>query len=335
MLKILPDITGSLKILWLIFLLLTGIWNTGVIYYNLPLKGWKRSTAALTFIAACLIVIILSFRGNTMLILDLTVLQLLLIWYFITLTPSKCFKNTKWQVPWKRNPTAVFEPANTVTIHNIRDFNYRSVNDYDVNYISDRLNLAETVSLDLAVSHWDNLESIAHTMLSFEFANGKRLVFSVETRLPENTEQGFLPGLYKQFELLIIIGTENDLFKLRTNYRNEKLYLYRTNASAEQARSILHALLLAANRHVKHPQFYNSLTSNCTTSLIPMLRQIKPSFPGDIRLMLNGYSDEFLFKMGYLAKKSGETFAELKQRSLVNQYLNIKEEYSRAIRSGM
>lgn len=335
MLKYLCNINILWKITGILFLVIAGIWCTGVVYYNLSPRGWSQKVITLAFMVIVSIITIFVIKGNSVLALDLTMLELLLIWYFCTLTPQQCFNNTSWQIPWKRNPIVFFESGNVVTIHNIRDFNYRTENDYDINYISSQFDLSKITGVDLAVSHWDDIESIAHTMLSFEFSDGRHLAFSIETRLPENSEQGFIPGLYKQYGLLIIIGTEDDLFKLRTNYRKEKLYLYRTNANARQARTILQSLLLSANRNIKYPQFYNSLTQNCTTTLIPMLRDINPSFIGDIRLMLNGYSDELLFDMGYLATQPGETFKQLKQRCLTNQYLNTQGEYSNIIRSGM
>ena len=189
-------------------------------------------------------------------------------------------------------------------------------------------------SVDLAISHWDGLEAVAHTMLSFGFRDGRHLAISMETRLPEGEEQGFLPGFYKQYEILMVIALEEDLFRLRTDFRGEELYLYRTNATPEQARTMLDSLLNRAVKLEREPEFYNSITENCTTSLAPLLREINPSFEGDIRLLLNGRSDELLYELGYLCHREGESFAELKQRSRVEPQRVPAEEYSHAIRSG-
>ena len=188
----------------------------------------------------------------------------------------------------------------------------------------------------VAVSHWDGMEKIAHTMLSFGFADGRYLALSMETRLPEGKEQGFLPGFYKQYEIIMVLATEEDLFKLRTDYRGEELYLYRTNATPEQARQMFRLLLEGADRLYREPAYYNSITQNCTTSLAPLLRLINPSFEGDIRLLLNGESDQLLYELGYLKHRDGESFPELKKRRYVNQYLGAPvSDYSAAIRQNL
>jgi hypothetical protein len=193
----------------------------------------------------------------------------------------------------------------------------------------------KVIHVDLAVSHWDNLNLIAHTMLTFVFSDGQHVAFSMKTRLPEGVSQNAIAGLYKQYELLPVIATENDLYKLRTNFRKEELYLYRTNATAAQARLMLEKLLHSINEQYTDPQFYNSLTHNCTTSLAPMLRWINPGFTGDIRLLINGYSDKLLYDLGYLACREGESFEQLKSRRKANLYVDCHENYSSAIRTNL
>lgn len=46
-------------------------------------------------------------------------------------------------------------------------------------------------------------------------------------------EQGTVPGLYKQFNVIYILADEEDLFGLRTSYRKEDMYLYRINIGRE------------------------------------------------------------------------------------------------------
>ena len=323
------------KMIWLPLLLLAGVWCTGVVYYNLGLSGIWRYAATLAFFLVITGMMFLSLYGKFILALDVAVIEIFIIGYFLSLTPQKVFSGKQWQPPWRRNAVAVFADQHRFTLYNIRNFAYNTPDDYEMNYLNMQFDLREVRFMDLAVSHWDNLQSVAHTMLSFEFADGRHLAFSVETRLPEGATQGFIPGMYKQYGLLVIAGTENDLFKLRTNYRKEELFLYRTTAAPLESRFILHTLLQAINRHIEHPQFYNSITKNCTTSLAPMLRLINPGFTGDIRLLLNGYSDELLFELGYLKCRQGETFEELKRRSRTNQYIYHPGIYSQIIRSGM
>ena len=102
--------------------------------------------------------------------------------------------------------------GNEIVVKDVRSFIYRTERDFDARYVTRRFDLDKLATLDFAVSHWDGMEFVAHTMLSFGFEDGKHLALSVETRLPEGVEQGSVPGLYKQFNVIYILADEEDLF---------------------------------------------------------------------------------------------------------------------------
>lgn len=326
---------SCLFLLWMILLLLTGLWCCGAVYYIIPWTGVLQNTGTIAFALLILSLIACAIKSRNLLAAaDISASELLIIIYFCMLTPQDQFINTVWQIPWAKRTTTEFN-GNTVTVKNIRSFIYRTENDYTVHYVDKTFDLSQICAMDLAISHWDGMKSVAHTMLSFEFSDGRHLAFSMETRLPEGAIQGMIPGMYKQYELFSVVALEEDIFKLRTNYRREELYLYRTIASPMYSQIILTALLKAINRQRISPKFYNSITHNCTTSLTPMLRWLKPGFTDDIRLLFNGYSDELLFDLGLLMHRNGESFQELKKRRHVNQYINADPDYSRAIRTNL
>lgn len=153
---------------------------------------------------------------------------LLLAYYlFIPATNDK-----EWQPSWSRLPSVEIN-GNEIVVKDVRSFIYRTERDFDARYVTRRFDLDKLATLDFAVSHWDGMEFVAHTMLSFGFEDGKHMALSVETRLPEGVEQGSVPGLYKQFNVIYILADEEDLFALRTNYRKEDMYLYRINIGRE------------------------------------------------------------------------------------------------------
>lgn len=330
-LKILLQLTIR-SLVNLILTLLLGVislWSAGDIYYNLA-----GTLGMVLFLAAALLLIIGAWKKRFFWYI-LGAAELLIICHFVTLTPARQFKNTQWQKPWGRAPQVVVT-GDLANIRDIRNFKYRSTEDYKVEYFDASYDISQVQSVDVVLSHWDGLQKIAHTMLSFGFSDGRYLALSMETRLPEGVEQGFLPGLYKQYGILMILATEEDLFKLRTNYRQEELYLYRTNATPGQAQQMFRMVLENAAELYRKPQFYNSITQNCTTSLAPLLRMINPQFTGDIRLLLNGNSDELLYDLGYLQHRDKESFAELKARRKVDQYLTCPvTDYSAAIRQNL
>ena len=327
--------SGIFRIMLLIGLALIGVWCVGAMYYTIAWTGWQRCVGTLLFAAAEVSLLIAAIRTRSFLpVFDWAFLELLVIGYFTSLTPQECFRGTKWQTPWGRRASVIFD-GSRAEIRDVRDFVYRTEHDYDVRYITVRIDLNEVRSMDVALSHWDGLTGIAHTMLTFGFADGRFLAFSMETRLPVGSSQGFIPGIYKQYEILPIIATEDDLFKLRTNYRGEELFLYRTKATPEQCRVILSALLKAVNRQHAVPEFYNSVTHNCNFGLIMMLRWLVPGFTDDIRLLFNGYSDELLYDLNYLEHRRGESFRELKRRRRANDHVTASPNYSEAIRTDL
>ncbi len=318
-----------------LLLSLWGVWCSGAVFYTVP--GGAAWHGALTMGTTLLLFFGIGYGCRRHWVwLIVVALELGVSIHFARLTPEQVFRDAVWQKPWGRSPAVTIKNG-IVTVHDVRDFDYRSEHDYDVRYRTVSFPLDEVRTLDLAVSHWDGLQDIAHTMLSFGFADGRHLALSMETRLPEGVSQNFLGGLYKQYELLDIFGTEEDLFRLRTDFRKEELYLYRTNATPEQVKRILRLALNRAALFHEYPRFYNSITRNCTTSLAPLLEVIDPGFTGDIRLLLNGYSDKMLYDLGYLAHRDGESFEELKERRRVDRYLNAEngENYSSTIRTDL
>ena len=95
---------------------------------------------------------------------------------------------------------------------------------------SAKYRLSHLKALDFYVSYWSE-GLVGHTFLSFIFDNAPPLSISIETR-PEVGE-GFDPiaSMFKQFELIYVVGEERDLVGVRANHRRETVYLYRLNAS--------------------------------------------------------------------------------------------------------
>lgn len=313
-------------------------WGAGVAYFCCSSSRWALGG----YLAAVAGLIVLYRKNNKnnkscksryLPVAGLVALALAATLFYGTITPSN---DRKWQASWSRMPFGTVAD-DTLTITNVRDFRYRSETDFDSHYITQSYPLKGLRTLDLGVSRWDGMEAIAHTMLSFGFDDGRHLAVSIETRLDENDIQGSLPGLFKQFELLYIFATEGDLFGLRTNHRHEALCLYRLRVTPEEMRGVLMALVQRANALVDRPEFYNTLTHNCTTSLLPVLHDVFPSVHYNLAATFNGFADRRAFRKGRLQHRPGETFEELKKRSLIpaDTAENCPEQYSQAIRQAV
>jgi hypothetical protein len=148
------------------------------------------------------------------------------------------------------------------------------------------------------------------------FDDAPPLTISIETR-PEVGE-GFAPvaSMFKQFELIYVVGTERDLVGVRTNHRGEPTYLYRLNSSADDARRLLLVYLERINQLADHPEFYHLLTNSCTINIVRYANAAGRQGRFDIRHLLNGLIDSYLYHSGRI--NTDLPFEELRERSLIN-----------------
>ncbi|MCA9128493.1 MAG: DUF4105 domain-containing protein [Planctomycetales bacterium] len=221
-----------------------------------------------------------------------------------------------WRADLAVLPYAIIE-NDRVHLHNIRDCEYRTEDDYDVRHFSREVLLSEVRSIDFIVVPFKNAPAIAHTMLSFGLANGEYLVFSVEARLEEGEQYAALASANKQFELMWVVGTERDLIRLRTDVRNVDVYLYPTRATPAQAQDVFLAAVARVNEIARSPEFYDLLDNNCTTNIVDMINRLKPgAIPQDIRIVLPGHSDRLAYDLGLLAAQG--PFEQVKASSRIN-----------------
>lgn len=243
----------------------------------------------------------------------------------------------QWQTPWAKEPQFRFsEDGHLLTIENIRDFEYRTEDDYTPRYRTETYDLRTLTGADFAACHWDGMKSICHTMLSFSFADGRRLVVSAETRLPEGMEQTAIGGLYKQYGLLYLFGTEEDIFGLRTNYRHEDLLLIPLKAKPEKVREmLLHLVALQQAASAQH-EAYNTAANNCSTGIINTFRTVAPDMPWYYNFLPihNGDIAKVLFRHRVVHTLPEESFGDFLKRCYVgyDPAPNTAPGYSEAIR---
>jgi hypothetical protein len=158
---------------------------------------------------------------------------------------------------------------------------------------------------------------VGHTFVSFIFDDAPPLSISIETR-PEVGE-GFAPvaSMFKQFELIYVVGEERDLVGVRANHRQEPVYLYHLNTSAEDARRLLLVYLQRINELADRPEFYHLLTNSCTINIVRYANAAGRVGRIDIRHILNGFADSYLYRSGRI--DTILPFDELRRRSLINE----------------
>lgn len=205
-----------------------------------------------------------------------------------------------------------------ITIHNVRNCRYATSDDYVVQYYDKEIRLSDVQSVDFIVVPFKDTPSIAHTMLSFGMKDGDYLVSSVEIRKESHEEYSAWKGFFNQYELMYVIGDERDIINLSSNYYKSDVYLYRTIAQPEQAQELLLDVVKRANQLAARPEFYNTLTNNCTTNIVSHVNKIAPkSIPYDMRILLPGYSDEYAYSLGLLDNRV--PFEQLHREAKINE----------------
>ena len=253
------------------------------------------------------------------------------LWY--ALIPAS--NDRDWQADVARVASIDFD-GDRFTIHNLRNFRYRSADDFDEVWESRDYDLAGLRSTDLYFSYWGP-KNIAHTMLSFGFENGDYLAVSVETRKEIGEEYDPLKSFFKQFELIYILGDERDLIALRTNTRLEETYLFPMSLTPEARRSLLVDILHRTDKLGRNPAYYAPIKHNCTTSLLGHLNKVRERpVPFSFKLLLNGYIPELAYERGTLPNDA--PFDEVMERYAISAkavQAGVGPGYSEAIRRGI
>jgi hypothetical protein len=231
--------------------------------------------------------------------------------WWISISPSH---DRVWRPEVAVMPRA-FIDGDRVRITGVRNFDYASRNDFTVRYEEREVLLSHLTGIDFYVSYWSE-GLVGHTFLSFMFDNAPPLSISIETR-PEVGE-GFNPlaSLFKQFELIYVVGSERDLVGVRTNHRRETTYLYRLNTPVENARRLLHIYLQRINELADRPEFYHLLSNSCTINIVRYANASGRVGRFDVRHLFNGLVDSYLYHSGRV--DTTLPFDELRQRSLIN-----------------
>ena len=223
-----------------------------------------------------------------------------------------------WQTDVALLPSATID-GDLVTMHHVRNFDYRTETDYTPAYYDKTYDLRQLTGVDLVAVYWMG-PAIAHTFLSFEFAGTDHLAISIETRKKKGDAYSTLKGFFRQYELYYVVADERDVIRLRTNYRRdppEETYVYRVNGDLDNARRVFLEYVRHINALNARPEFYNTVTSNCTTDIWANTRVNANHVPLSWQILATGYVPRYLYDDGRI--DTSIPFDELKERVHVNE----------------
>lgn len=330
--RIMKKLARGLGILLLALLLtlVTG-WAAMVMHYHLP-GEYLRLLAPWLFAAVTLAAFAFLPRRRRTACWFLAVFAVIIVWW-LSILPSH---DRVWQTDVAVMPYATVD-GDHVTIHDIRNNRYRSGVDFDPCYYDKSFDLKKLDSVDLIANYWMG-DAIAHIMISFGFGGQDYVTFSIETRKEQSEAYSPVKGFFKQYELIYVVADERDLVLLRTMYRNprEDVYLYRIRMDRGQAQKFFLEYIAQINRLKQKPEWYNTLTTNCTINIVRHLRAFGAPVHYHWKVLFSGYVPQYAYEIGVLATQV--PFAELRQQSHINVRANAignVPEFSRQIRQGL
>ena len=227
-----------------------------------------------------------------------------------------------------------------VTIRNIRNFHYRLAQDFDVDYYDRTFDLADLHSVDFFVEPFAMTKRSerewgkAHTFVSFGIGD-EQVAVSIEVRRTTGQRYHPISGAFRAFELIYVIANERDVVRLRSNVRRNSVYLYPIESTPTRMRSLFLSMLTRARQLATQPEFYNTLTSTCTTNLVAHVNAIAPHrIPLKPQVFLPGYCHKLVYDLGLI--KTRRSYEETRALSQINEIAMAHDEdadFSRAIRS--
>jgi len=307
MIKLLARFSACLATL---IAVVAAIWATGAIYFDIPAPSVIRHGAAAVWLLGFVIGWFwLPHRRWSRLIVGVVFLCILGWW--LSIPPRQ---DRDWKPDVAVLPNAVIE-GDQVTINDVRNFDWRGLTDFTTRYDTRSYNLSRLQGADLFIIYWGS-PLIAHSIASFDFGDQGRICFSIETRPERGKAYSAVGGLYRQFELIYVAADERDAIRVRTNvHKDEEVYLYHLNLPLEEIRTRFLEYLRRMNQLHDRPEWYNAITSNCTTNIRTQHVVAKPA-PWDWRILVDGKGDELLYERGVLNRNL--PFAELKRRAHIN-----------------
>ncbi|MGH7179426.1 MAG: DUF4105 domain-containing protein [Tepidisphaeraceae bacterium] len=317
-------------ILWLVVLALSG-WAVLAIYFADLSAAPPRTVRAALFAVAVVASIVLIRPRKYALATVAVLVAAVLAWYFSI--PAS--NDRDWSADNARTARVVFD-GDKIIVHNVRDCDWRSDSDFTPRWEDRTYRLSQLRSVDVTFCHWGS-KAIAHLIVSFGFADGQYLCVSIETRKERvEHEVPMLQTAFRNYELIYVFADERDSIRVRTNCRNQNLYMFRTNLTPNEAEVLFRSYATRANELAEHPAFYNALTSNCVTNVVHLSRVIHPTARISWDMLLSGYAPRRGYRNGRLDTRI--PFEELEARSLIDKAAQAADKdpnFSAAIRADL
>ncbi|BCW89324.1 hypothetical protein sos41_24820 [Alphaproteobacteria bacterium SO-S41] len=278
-----------------LIVLLSAVWVLGALTYQGPVSVVLYYVLVAAWgVLALWAIVQLWRRGVRGLALYVAAFVGVQIWW-ATILPS----NDRIWTPEMAQDLTYERQGDTITVHNVRNFDWATLTGAVERWETRTYDLKTLTGVDIGLLYWMG-PAIAHSYFEFNFADGQVLSLSVDIRKEKGEPHSSIAGIFKAYELAVTAGDEHDFMGWRVNDPNQTVTLFRTNATREEAQLLLLALLDKANALTVTPEFYHTITENCTTMLWSLTQAMEAPLPLDYRILLSGYLADYLYDLGRL-----------------------------------
>jgi hypothetical protein len=319
---------------------LLGLWTALALFFTVPLSVWPASVLALAvgvLFASALRERVyvrgrpgMPWRTAPRTVAALAVTAVVAVWYFAFVVPDR---GELW-TPQHDRKVHVEIDGDKVSVRNVRNFTWRTATDFTPGWY-DRVYDVNTINtMYYALSPIFGLDPVAHVWVCFGFTDGQHVAVSVEARGVKERPYGLLRSLFRQFQLIYVVGDERDVLGLRGAVWKNEVRVYPARANRDRMRAIFIDMMQRAHDLEEHPEFYNLITNNCMNNLTYHIRRLGGrDVPPEWRLLLTGFSDRLAFEYGFL--DTDLPFDKAREAYRVDEWMQqttLDESFSRRLR---
>jgi hypothetical protein len=263
-----------------------------------------------------------------LLIIIAVILIVIIVTAFIYAILQKPSLDKNWQEDSKILPNiTILENNEFVTIKNIRDWRYAPDEILSTNYYEETFDINKLSKTHLLFNPFGRWDGIGHSFFVFEFEDGKEVSISIEARREEGEPYKVELGLLNQYEIWYAIGSSADFLARRAIYHQEDLYLYPLLITATSSKALFLDMISIAKRLETKPDFYNTLTSNCTNLLAESANRVKEGvIPWHYSRIFTGFADNQLYDLKLIPhdKPFKEIYENAKIDEKITEMYNAK-----------
>jgi hypothetical protein len=323
--------TRLLRVVFLGLWILLGLWTALAVLFTVPINFWAAAVLALVIAGVYAFAFRerlfargqpgLRQRGLRLTLLSLASTAIVLVWYFGFVRPNP---DEKWSRIHARMPHVEIK-GDKIHVTDVRNFTWRTATDFTPAYYDRVYDLNALNSMYYVLSPILDLNGVAHVWVCFGFSDGQTVAISVEARGVDERPYSLLGSMFRQFQLIYVVGDERDIVGLRGGIWKNEVRFYPVNATDERKRALFVDMMQRAHSLEENPEFYNLFFNNCMNNITYHVRRLGGrSVPSDLALLLTGFSDRAAYEFGFI-DTNGLSFEQARKAYRVDQWMETTQ----------